>query len=575
VPCERCPLAARNGQMEVETQPHDPRLMQFIDVSAATSNRLMRMLTGARCGDHVQFDTEKLWRVEEMAVQASVDERVDEQEDRPTRRTVLSVGTYRTPTNEKVRLIGTNIPDPKSGILKFQAWDNKRVDLDIDKFALTANYGKQLEVFQPEPGQTSLEKCMEIANDLSANVTRIVGRPELHVGMDLVFHSVVAFRVGDQDIDKGWLEMMAIGDTRTGKSEVATRLMKHYRSGRLISCEGVTFAGLIGGVQQIGNRWHMTWGIIPMNDRRLVILDEVSGMGEANIIERMSSVRSSGIAQITKIHQEQTSSRTRLIWISNPQGGGFLSEHRAGGIGALQSVVRSNEDIARFDFVMAAARGDVSAVEINTLHEAGFPTYSSEDCELLVRWAWSQSRDTVRILPTAIEAASKAAIKMGDKYSPHPPLIQAENVRYKILRIAAALAARTFSVSRQGGLVVKREHVTSAVEFLDLIYSHDALGYGRISDEETERVERSTSMHSNAVLLLRNNPAVARTLEMSSGEFKVRDFSEFQGISPDEASQVVSTLHDWGLVKYTGSRGIFNMTSQLIELLRRMKDHGE
>lgn len=574
VPCERCPLAARNGQMEVSTQPHDPRLMQFVDVPATTSHRLMRVLTGARCGDHVQFDVEQLWRVEELAVQPSVDERVDEEEDRPTRRTVWSVGTYRTPTNEKVRLVGTNTPDPKTGVLKFQAWKNERVDLDIDKFALTEEYRQQLEIFQPDGDQTSLEKCLEVAADLAANVTRIVGRDELHVGMDLVWHSPIAFRVRDQDIDKGWLDVMIIGDTRTGKSEIATRLMEHYRAGRLISCEGVTFAGLIGGVQQIGNRWHMTWGVVPMHDRRLVILDEVSGMGERNVIQQMSSVRSAGIAQITKIHTEQTSARTRLIWISNPQDGGFLSHHRMGGIGALQGVVQANEDIARFDFVMAAARGDVSAEEINALHEVGFPTYSTEDCELLVKWAWSQTRDTVKITDLAATEAARNAVLLGNKYSPNPPLIQAENVRYKLIRIAASLAARTFSVSRTGGLLVKREHVLSAVDFLEMVYSHESLGYGRMSAEETNRATRSTDMLSNAALLMKNNPAVAATLRMSTGEFKVRNFTEFQGMSEAEASQVVATLHDWGLVVYTGSQGIFRMTAELIDLLRRTEKDG-
>jgi hypothetical protein len=571
-PCERCPLMARNGEMEVITQPHDPRLIQFVDVPGSTAHRLLRMMTGARCGDHVEFDVQELWRVEEMAVQPSVDDRSDANEDRPVKRTVWSVGTYKTGTNEKMRFVGANVPDPRTGVLKFHAWRSDKVELDIDKFRLTEGFREQLEIFQPDDRQSSLDKCIEIATDLSASVTRIVGRPMLHVAMDLVYHSPIAFRVGEVEVDKGWLEMMVVGDTRTGKSEIATRLMNYYRSGRLISCEGATFAGLIGGVQQIGNRWHMTWGIVPMNDRRLVILDEVSGMGEKNIIEQMSSVRSAGVAQITKIATESTSARTRLIWITNPQSGAFLEEHRSGGIGALQSVVKNNEDIARFDFVMAAARGDVAPEEINRIYDADFATYSAEDCELLVRWAWSQTRDTVFVSETAVKYAAESAVKLGRKYSPHPPLIQAENVRFKLLRIAAAIAGRTFSVGKSGGLRVLREHVQSAVEFLDEIYGQESLGYGRMSSEESERERRSESMAGNAKQLMMQHPEVLATLHMSSGEFKVRDFSEFQGLPESEASRVVATLVQWGLVKYTGSRGIFSMTAQLIALVRQMKE---
>lgn len=571
-PCEVCPLMARNGEMEIVTQPHDTRLMEFVDVSSTAQHRLLRMMTGARCADRVQFEVPELWRVEELAVQASVDERVDEAEDRPTRRTVWSVGTYATNTNEKVRLIGTNVPDPKSGVLKFHSWQNNKVDLDIDKFALTPDIREQLQVFRPEDGQTALDKCLDIAGDMSRNVTMIIGRDLLHVGMDLVFHSPIAFRVNGQDVDKGWLEMMVIGDTRTGKSEIASRLMAHYASGRMISCEGVTFAGLIGGVQQINNRWHMTWGIIPMQDRRLVILDEVSGMGEQNIIERMSSVRSGGVAQITKIQTESTSARTRLIWISNPQNGMFLAENRQGGVGALQTVVRNKEDVARFDFVMAAASGDVSPTEINRTHQPGPPGHDTESCELLVKWTWSLGRDSVRISSGAVSSASRAAVALGERYSPFPPLIQAANARFKILRIAAAIAARTFSADNSGHLHVTRDHVRDAVQFLDLAYGQDSLGYGRISDEERGRRVLSQDKQSVTEQMLRANEAIYETLAMNdSGVFRVRDFTDFQGMESGEASRVLAQLHRWGMVKYA-NRGEFTMTPQLISLLRRIKE---
>jgi MCM P-loop domain/Toprim-like len=574
VACETCPLMARNGQMTAETQAHDARLVNFVDVTSTTQQQLLRKLLGARCGDRVQFDVEELWRVEALAVQNAIDERSDDEVETPIRRQAWSIGTYRSQTNEKIRLVGRNVQDPKSGVLRFQSWINQKVELDIDSFKLTPEIRDRLKVFQPSEGQSAFDKALEIARDMSANVTRIVGRDLLHVGLDLVWHSVIAFRVHDQDVTKGWLEMMVVGDTRTGKSEAAERLMKHYNSGRMVSCEGVTFAGLIGGVQQINQSWHMTWGVVPMNDRRLVVLDEVSGMAEKNIIEQMSSVRSAGIAQITKIAQESTSARTRLIWISNPVGGKFLSENRLGGVGALLTVVPNMEDIARFDFVMAAAKGDVSSIDINSDTRPGTPTYSADDCELLVKWAWSLTRDNVRIGNLAIAAAARHAIEMGERYTSNPPLIQSENVRFKILRIATALAARTFSVGKNGHLLVNKSHVDDAVKFLDAIYSQDSLGYGRISREENARQQSSKTNIGLALALMREHPEVFRTLFMNSGgEFRVRDFEEFQGMSSGSASMIASKLHEWGLTRYAG-RGVFTMTQQLIELLEELNEEG-
>lgn len=572
--CEACPMLPRNGQREVQTQPHDARMVEFIDVPSSHMHKLLRVLTGARCSDRIQFEVPEFWRIEELAVQNSIDERTDEQVETPIRRTAWSVGTYATQTNEKVRLVGRNIPDPKTGALRFQSWINQKVELDIDKFKLTPDVRARLSQFQPDEDESYLDKCLDIADDMSKNVTMIIGRPYLHVGMDLVWHSPIAFNVHELPVDKGWLEMMVVGDTRTGKSEIANRLMNHYNSGRMVSCEGVTFAGLIGGVQQINGRWHMTWGVVPMNDRRLVVLDETSGMSDRNIIEQMSQVRSSGVAQITKIQSESTSARTRLIWISNPVGGKFLGENRLGGIGALLTVVPNMEDIARFDFVMAAARGDVSSIDINSDNRPGVPRYSGEDCELLVKWSWSLGRDSIRIGDRAIAAAARHAIRMGERYTPNPPLVQSENVRFKILRIATAMAARTFSVGRTGLLLVNKGHVDCAVEFLDAIYSQSSLGYGRISAEESERQLNSDDHLSNARLMMQQYPEVFRTLFMNSGgEFRTRDFEEFQGMERGAASNIVSSLHQWGLTKYQG-RGIFTMTEQLIGLLEKLKEEG-
>lgn len=573
VACEMCPLMSRNGEAELNTQPHDPNIVRFIDVPATTQHNLLRAAFGARCNDRIEFAIEELWRIEELAVQPSIDERTDHAVQTPTRRTIWSVGSYKTSTNEKIRLVGANVQDPKSGQLRFHSWLNQTVDMDIDRLRLSPELREQLEIFQPDRGQSPLDKCLEIAADMAHNVTRIIGRDLLHVGMDLVWHSPLAFIVRDQDVDKGWLEMIVVGDTRTGKSEVASRLMRHYQSGQMISCEGVTFAGLIGGVQQIGNRWHMTWGVVPMNDRRLVVLDEVSGMGERNVIEQMSSVRSAGIAQITKIVAESTSARTRLIWISNPQDGKFLSEHRNGGIGALQGVVKNSEDIARFDFVMAAARGDVLSTDINSMANIpGPPQFDSESCEMLVKWSWSLGRESVRITDKAVEAASRHAVALGKRYTPFPPIVQAENARFKVLRIAAAIAARTFSVDVRGNLVVNKIHVDDAVRFLDLIYGQEALAYGRISDEEQDRMVLSTDKAGNVYSMLRANRDVYMTLQMNdSGQFRQRDFAEFSGMSEIEASSIVKKLNEWGMVKYLG-RGIFGMTEQLINILRRVKE---
>jgi len=572
--CTMCPIAARNGQAEIEIREDDDQLFRFIDVAEQRRKILLREITGARCSDRVEFEVDENYHVEELLVQPSVDDRRDDETQQPVRRTAFSISTHASTVNRKVRLVGKNVPDPKTGKLRFMSWLNEPVEMDIDKFEMTPERKTMLEAFQPRADQSPLDKCFEIAADMAENVTHIYGRDILHVGYDLVWHSVLSFKIGDMLIDKGWLEMGVVGDTRTGKSEIGARLIKHYRSGTLQSCEGMSFAGLVGGVQQIDGRWHMTWGVIPMNDRRLVILDEVSGLKEKDVIEQMSSIRSSGIAQVTKIASEETSARTRLAWIMNPADGSMVGDNPMAGMGAIRTVVPNSEDVARFDFVMATAKGDVDTKVINAgFSEHHSPEYSSEASETLVKWVWSLTRNDVVVSEAAQKQVIKSSMEMGERYISDPPLIQSENVRFKLLRIAAAIAARTFSVNRRGKLLVNAEHIRDAVRFLDKVYEEPAMGYARASKRAITADAKAHEKYSLCVAYLREHQdSVLLTLRMVGGNtFRAKNFEEFGGMENSQAQQAVQALLKWNLVRLK-SRGDIMMTPMLLKAVRELEE---
>lgn len=575
--CTMCPIAARDGQAEVEIKENDEQLFRFVDVGEQRRKQLLKEITGARCTDRVEFDVDENYHIEELLVQPSVDDRRDDETQQPVRRTAFSVSTHSSTVNRKVKLVGKNVPDPKTGKLRFMSWVNQPVEMDIDKFELTPERREMLKKFQPDDDQSPLDKAFEIAKDMSQNVTHIYGRDLLHVAYDMVWHSVLSFKIGDMTIEKGWIEMAVIGDTRTGKSEVGNRLIKHYRSGTLQSCEGMTFAGLVGGVQQIDGRWHMTWGVVPMNDRRMVILDEVSGLKDKDVIEQMSSIRSSGVAQVTKIASEETSARTRTAWVMNPADGSMIRDNPLGGMGAIRTVVPAGEDVARFDFVMATAKGDVDPKLINGgFSEFHSPEYSSEECETLVKWAWSLTRADVLISDAAQKAVVKHAIALGERYVSDPPLIQSENVRFKVLRLAAALAARTFSVNSKGKLLVKSEHVTDAVRFLDMVYNEDAMGYARVSNKVLAAEKMAREKYALCIAYLRQHPEdILLTLKMVGGSvFRKRDFEEFGNMSGEAAKEAVNQLLKWNLVRLK-SRGDIQMQPLLIKAIREIEESPE
>lgn len=578
-PCAICPLAVNDGKRTVDLRADDPRLLRYIDTSDWKQQNLNRELVGAKCKNHVVIEQIGEQNIEEIILSPRVDD-LSEPASQQITRTVYNITTYNTPVNQAVRIVGRQEPDPRNSRGVFHGWLAEQVNVDIDSFKMTPELREELLVFCNGPGQTPLEKCLEIADDLSANVTRIYGRGLMHVGYDLVWHSVNAFRFNNADVTKGWLECLILGDTRTGKSEIAKALTSHYGAGAMESCESASYAGLVGGVQQPGDNktWVVTWGSLPLNDRRLVVLDEMTGLYDNNnrskgIIEAMSSIRSDGIAQITKIKAAETTARTRLVWISNPLRGQRLSSMTGIGLNALTDLVRSPEDIARFDFVMAVSNNEVDSKVINSpKHRRVNHVYNKQLCHELVMWAWSRRPDQIRWASGAEDAVLKCAEDVGRRYVPDPPLVQAENVRVKIARLATAFAARTFSTNASGEYVlVKKQHVKSAVDFLDMVYGSKALGYKQHSQKVLAEHAIADESKDECRQYLLNQPELMDVIRAISGhKFRIRELEDISGLDKDEAHTVMNKFRKWRMIR--SSQGWFVVTPALVELVMELED---
>lgn len=574
--CAVCPMGQQaNGEMVHTIQANDPVIVQFTDSNSNQVKGTMRESVGARCSDHVEFFVEEHWTVERLIATNSVEHRGEEQQV-PMSRPVLNVGTYKTPVNVTARIVGRQLPSARDQVGLFNSWHLEQTQTNLDKFQVTPEMVEALRIFRPRKGQSPLDRCRAIAHDLAHNVTRIYGRPALHMAYDLVWHSILDFDFHGQRMGKGWLEMLVVGDTRTGKSLAAESIARHYNAGVVKSCEGMSFAGLVGGAQQIGGKhWMVTWGIIPLNDRRLVVLDEVSGLKDKDVIENMSSIRSSGKAQLTKIASDEASARTRLIWISNPPDGRALREINGGGMEVVSQLVSNPEDIARYDFAMSAASADVDSDLINSnRHEDVAHKFTEDLCSTLVMWAWSRKSEQVYWMEGVEDAVVESARDFGKRYVPDPPLVQVENVRMKLARIAVAIAARTFSTDRSGELlIVDHKHVDAAVEFLDLIYGQESFGYLRHSRRAlTARRRAEQNQIETKEYLEEHSDDVRHTLLSVGGNFfKTRDFEEIGAMDRVEAQVAVRTLLEWKMIRRL-SKGMMRMEPALIELLREVED---
>lgn len=577
--CNVCPMNDKwGGEHKGEVTADDRVLLQMMEMpDDKRRGELLGSLEVPRTCPRVEMHLTSQWRVDELAVVPNIDDAEEGEGEQVLRRIFNITETGKlTPVNTTARLTGVSTPSPKTGHVVFQSWGFEETKTSLDRFAMTEELRADLEnVFQPRSDQRPMDKLQELARDLAANITHIYGRPELHIAYDLVWHSVLDFSFRGNRLGKGWLELLVMGDTRTGKSEAAERLRHHYQCGVLKSCEGATLAGLVGGAQQIGNSWVITWGTIPLQDRRLVILDEVSGMNDRNIIEQMSAVRSSGKAQVSKIVTAETFARTRTIWISNPVDGRPIQATNNGAIDAIQKLITNPEDIARFDFAMVAAQEDVDSALINSARPPRADHRATRELSsALVTWAWSRRPDQVAWGQGVERHVLACAQELGGRYIADPPLVQPENVRVKLARLSVAVAARLFSHDGTGeAVLVLKEHVDAAVEMLDTLYGKRWFGYADHSKKEIRAKESARMYEEQCRTFLLGHEGVLDTLKtaINDTQFRARDFQEFGGMDPEMATQAVGQLLKMGMVRRR-SKGYITMTPELIRIVRDMEE---
>lgn len=468
--------------------------------------------------------------------------------------------------NNVYEMEGSVVPNPKNQYITFVLPKASPVKDSITGFTVTPEMIEQLKVFQSNDVEGQFNK---IAKDLTANVTKIYKREDLVILIDLIYHSCLRFEFMGKMVKKGWTEGLVLGDTRCGKTETSTALIEHYKAGEMSTGENASFAGLIGGMQQIGSRWSIIWGKFPLNDRRLLFIDETSGMPVEDI-GKMSGVRSSGIAEIIKVQQEKTFARTRLIWLGNPRSSRGLATYDAGVL-AIKELIGRPEDIARFDLAMTVASGEVPIEVINEeSKEKVEHVFTSELCHNLVLWAWSRQPGDIRFTDQARRACLDVASALSKEFSAAIPLVEPAEQRIKIARLAVAAACRLFSTETGQEVIVKAEHVEFVAMFLRRIFNSPSMNYGGYSKAQM------------ADLFLRDPETVRAQIQPHGKNFveallerqyiRLVDFEDVLNLTKAEVKPIVAKLVQNRALKHYHTAYV--KSPAFIELLRKLLANG-
>lgn len=554
--CTRpCPLAQGVSKDKLPVIAVSPReLLRFIGTSDTSQDVFAQSEFGCKSATSEGLDYINVQRIIFQESASFIDGL--EESSFEHRYGVYMYTDYRLDATMKYNFEATRVTDPKTQ-------QNFYVIRNAEKVATVVPNGDLNVMEKFRDMAKDCTSAMELINkhyDIWKPLLAIEGRADLFGAILLTYCSIteIPWQAG---IIKGWLDTMAIGDTRTGKSQMAQRFIKHIGLGGYINGENARRTGVIGGVQRFGDAWVITWGAIPMNDRGLLIIDEASGL-EIDDVKDLSSTRSSGAVTINKVVQGEARARTRLLWLSNPRSGKDLSEFYWHGYGAFQEFIPVMEDQARFDLVVSAAREDIDVLE-------GIDTDVIPDISpwaTLFSVAWTMECDSITFskeFKSEVRDASKAineALGGG-------PLVIGVAVHEKLLRLACAFAVLCGEI-RDGKLYVGKLHLDFAVEFLSATLNKPSMAYG----EYIREFKRAQSKQKENVAFVRTilglHPAL-RVLLASNG-FKGFQMQEMLGLDKVESSQILSDLVVRGLIRPTAS-ATYVPDKMLMEIAKQME----
>lgn len=542
--CSQCPVfierADDTGAVSMVLPAESPAILDMVAMPKKVQREaLIEGLRMPLCKT-VEFTTTEYYNVEDIRLSPQLE--ISSRSIDDVLQPALYVG-HGLESNESYAFTGRMFPHPKTQQSILLISESTPTRDALSTYAPTLDELQHLRVFQPTEWTVDAvrEKLSAVYDDLSANVTHIYDRSHLHFVIDLAYHSVLLFNF-DGKQTKGWVEVLIVGDSSQGKTETVLRMMQHYGLGERIECKNATVAGLLGGLQQMGTRWFVTWGVIPAHDKRLVILEELKGTS-TEVIGKLTDMRSSGVAEIPKIEKRRTHARTRLVMISNPRSDRQLSMYNFG-VEAVKELIGGLEDVRRFDTVLLVSASQIASERLNqlqTYRPKVIHVYDDHACRDLILWAWTRTVDQVKFTDEAVTSVLSEATRLCAKFTESMPIVDRGSMRFKLARLSIALACRTFS-NDDVSVLVRDCHVKYISKYLEDVYDDPIFGYRDFSDAvAVNETLLSVDLLKKAILQTPFPSDIIKQL-LYTNDIELRDICDWCGWDRNESMQLLSML---------------------------------
>lgn len=389
--------------------------------------------------------------------------------------------------NRGYNLHGVVWSHPRTGKAVFLVDELEQLQSTLSTFMLAPKRLDDLKIFQITKEQKPLDKIKERHKIFNTDFVRVWGREELIMATDLVFHSVRRFNFQKTIGLKAWLDILILGDTRQGKSDVVEKMMRYYGLGVLAAGETASRTGLLYTIRIVqGEEAWVAFGLLPRMNGYLVVIDEIHGMRPEDFRE-FTLVRSKGVVDVKRTAYGSARAETRLISIANARPGKALASYGYP-VQAIPDIpcFQALEDVSRFDFCVGVRAGDVTDDIINTdvedVEEVDNP-YTSELCHDLIMWLWTRQPDQIKMSSKTERVILDLALEISQDYIPDIPLVESADIRHKLARMAASIAGMVYSTNDGENLIIKPTHARAARQILDEFYKAPGLNYYGWSDE--------------------------------------------------------------------------------------------
>lgn len=494
--CKKCSLGKyanmETGRCErvMRFSSSNPKTLELFETSSRqTLRHRIKTLLGAnsRC---YAFTYETEWANAQVIFVASRISTDFKLEAKTSRERIVYLG-HGLELNRGYRFSGYVWSHPRDMAAVLIADEALPLQSSLATLSFTSEELNELKIFQPKKKQQPLDKMKEIHKVFEDDFAHLFGRPELFMGVDLVYHSVRRIDFQKQTI-RGWLDILILGDTGQGKSDICEKYMRYYDLGVMAAGETSSRTGLLYNIQVIaGEEAWIAFGLLPRANGHLVFVDEIHDM-PAQDFRQFTQVRSKGVVDVKRVAYGAAPAETRLVSIANAKRNMSLGQYNYP-VEAIPDIpcFAALEDVRRFDFCIGLKAGDVDSLVINKdvreIPSVNNP-YTSELCKRLILWVWTRTPEQVKVSRACEIEVLKLANRMATEYVPDIPLVETADVRHKIIRLACAIAGRTYSTRNGVTLLVETKHAVAAYNVLYEFYKAAGLNYWGYSDDRAQAV---------------------------------------------------------------------------------------